>query len=50
MVTVARSFAELLNTTLSKLAHSKVTLLNKSTKHIDEVRAAAVWLSCVRWR
>lgn len=34
---VRKTLIELLNTTLSKLAHSKVTLLNKSTKHIDEV-------------
>jgi hypothetical protein len=31
-------FVELLNTTLTKLAHNSVTLLNKSSKHMTEVR------------
>ncbi|RLN72685.1 hypothetical protein BBJ28_00022518 [Nothophytophthora sp. Chile5] len=35
---------ELLNTTLSNLAHSKVTLLNQPAKEIDEVGdATAIW-------
>ncbi|RLN88845.1 hypothetical protein BBJ28_00017749 [Nothophytophthora sp. Chile5] len=34
---IGRLILELLNTTLSKLAHSKVTLLNQPAKEIDEV-------------
>ncbi|TMW67941.1 hypothetical protein Poli38472_007613 [Pythium oligandrum] len=37
--TMSKTLIELLNTTLSKVAHSKVTLLNKTSAHLDEEEA-----------